>query len=281
MSTEILSGKTLAKEIRAETSEAVKSLQNKGIYPTLAVLMATGDESTEFYVRNISKAADVTGLKVNIIRLSPSATSDEIAQALLQLAGDKNTHGIILQTPLPDGVNADTLRTLIPLEKDVDGANPLSAGRLMSGLSAFAPTTAVAVMEILKRYDIQAHGTRAVIIGRSRVVGKPLAHLLLAADATVTICHSKTRDLAAITKEADILIVAIGKPRFIGPDYVKPGAIVIDVGTNAAQDGTLIGDVDGNAMYNVAGAFSPVPGGVGPVTTALLLKQTIVAAENL
>lgn len=279
MSVEILSGKKLAEEIRQEVAEAVKILHGRGVNPTLAVIVATADESTEFYVRHILKAAEATGLTANIVRLNPDASSDDIARELLKLAGDNQTHGIILQTPLPNGVDADTLRTLIPPEKDVDGANPLSAGRLFSGLTAFAPSTAAAVVAILKRYDIPVRGTRAVIVGRSRVVGKPLAHLLLALDATVTICHSKTRNLATITREADILVVAIGQPKFIGAEFVKPGAIVIDVGTNVANDGTLIGDVDGNTMHSVAGAFSPVPGGVGPVTTALLLQQTITAAS--
>ncbi len=280
MSAEILSGKKLSSEIRTEVSDAVKKLQSSGINPTLAVVVATENKSTDFYVRHIIKAADATGIRANIILLSPSTTSIEITQTLTKLAEDPTVHGIILQTPLPQTVNADDLRTLIPLAKDVDGANPLSAGRLISGLPAFAPSTAAAVMEILRRYDIPLKGTNVVIIGRSRVVGKPLANLLLAADATITICHSKTRNLAQISRTADILVVAIGKPHLINGAYIKPGSIVIDVGTNTTADGSLIGDVDPMSMQTIAGAFSPVPGGVGPVTTALLLKQTVQAASG-
>ncbi len=280
MDTEILSGKKLAAEICDEVAQEVKTLESRGIQPTLAVVVATEDGGTDFYVRHITKAAEATGVQVNIVRLSPNAAANEISDALNQLAQDPLTHGIILQTPLPAGVNADELRSLIPPEKDVDGANPLSAGRLFSQLEAFAPSTARAVMEILKRYDIPVTGTHAVIIGRSRVVGKPLAHLLLDADATVTICHSKTRDLSDIARRADILVVAIGQAHMVNANYVKPGAVVIDVGTNATDDG-LVGDVDQMSIQDVAGAFSPVPGGVGPVTTAILLKQTVEAFKNL
>lgn len=280
MNTEVLSGKKLASEIRDEVAEAVKKLQAKGVNPTLAVVVATEDETTDFYVRHISSAAEKTGIVANMVRLASDITYDEIANELTRLAKDKTVHGIILQTPLPKGVDVESLRSIIPPEKDIDGANPLSAGRLMSGVEAFAPTTAVAVMEILKYYDLPIASTHTVVIGRSLVVGKPLAHLLLAKDATVTICHSKTRDLASIAKQADILVVAIGQPLMVNADYVKQGAVVIDVGTNVLADGSLVGDVDSQAIQDIAGAFSPVPGGVGPVTTALLLKQTIQAASE-
>ncbi len=280
MDTEILSGKKLAAELRDEVAESVKKLQANGINPTLAVVVATEDESTDFYVRHISKAADKTGVKVNIVRLGSTSTYDEIASEITKLSGDPEIHGIILQTPLPEGVDVENLRSLIATEKDIDGANPLSAGRLLSGMDAFVPTTAMAVMEILKYYDMAVAGTHAVIIGRSLVVGKPLAQLMLAKDATVTLCHSKTRNLSEITRQADILVVAIGKPLMVGAEYIKQGAVVIDVGTNATEDG-LVGDVDSQSIQDKAGAFSPVPGGVGPVTTALLLKQTIQAASVL
>lgn len=277
--TEILSGSQLAAEILEETRDAVNQFELSGIIPTLAVVVATDDEGTDFYVRHISKAAKKTGVQVNVMRLAFDAAETEIASTLTKLADDPQTHGIILQTPLPVGVNADSLRSLIPLSKDVDGANPLSSGRLLSGMTAFAPSTAAAVMAILRRYDIPVKGTHTVIVGRSRVVGKPLAHLMLDADATVTICHSKTRDLARITATADILVVAIGQPHFINAEHVKPRAIVIDVGTNATDDG-LVGDVDSASVHDIAGAFSPVPGGIGPITTALLLKQTIQAVSK-
>jgi methylenetetrahydrofolate dehydrogenase (NADP+)/methenyltetrahydrofolate cyclohydrolase len=276
--TEVLDGKKLAQEIKDEVAGAVKKLQAGGINPSLSIVVATDDETTDFYVRHITKAALVAGIHTDTVRLNNSASEEEIAKTLDALAQDPTVHGIILQTPLPDGVDVESLRALIPAEKDVDGANQLSAGRLMSGMQAFAPTTALAVMAILQYHAIPISGTHAVIIGRSLVVGKPLAHLLLAADATVTVCHSKTRGLAAITAQADILVVAIGKQQFVGKDYVKPGGVVIDVGTNVHHDGTLVGDVDSQAVHGIVGALSPVPGGVGPVTTALLLKQTIQAA---
>ncbi len=279
MSAEVLSGKILASEIRQSVAKDAEALVANGTTPTLAVVVATDDETTDYYVRHISSAGEKTGIKVEIVRLESDANYDSVANELNRLAQDKSVHGIILQTPLPSGVDANKLRALIPPEKDVDGANPLSAGRLVSGVEAFAPTTAVAVMEILKRYDLPIAGTHAVIIGRSMIVGKPLAQLLLAKDATVTICHSKTRNLANITNQADILVVAIGKPQMITGEYVKRGAVVIDVGTNTLDDGSLVGDVDSQSIQNKAGAFSPVPGGVGPVTTALLLKQTTTAAQ--
>ncbi len=278
MSTELLDGKKLAEEIRDDIKRKVEELSKQNIQPKLSVVTATSDGGTEFYVRHIQKAGENTGVKVDVVRLSDSASEQEITKAVQKLASDKTVHGIILQAPVPNGVNANVIRSHIPIEKDVDGANPQSAGNLISGLKAFAPSTAVAVMELLKRYDIPVSGTHSVIIGRSLVVGKPLAHLLLSQDATVTICHSKTRDLKSITRTADILIVAIGNPSMVDADYIKPGAIVVDVGTSSSDNG-LLGDVNHKSMQNVAGAFSPVPGGVGPVTTSILLKQTIAATN--
>lgn len=278
--TEVLSGKKLASKLRDEVSAAVKELQTKGVNPTLAVVVATDDETTDFYVRHISSAAGKTGIVANVVRLNSNASQDELTAELTRLANDRAVHGIILQTPVPKGVDVEALRSLIPPEKDIDGANPLSAGRLMSGMEAFAPTTAEAVMEILKYHEMPIAGTHTVVIGRSLVVGKPLAHLLLAEDATVTVCHSKTRNLAEITKQADIVVVAIGRSHMVDANYIKQGAIVIDVGTNVLEDGSLVGDVDAQSMQDKAGAYSPVPGGVGPVTTALLLKQVIQAARQ-
>ncbi|MES2971908.1 MAG: bifunctional 5,10-methylenetetrahydrofolate dehydrogenase/5,10-methenyltetrahydrofolate cyclohydrolase [Patescibacteria group bacterium] len=280
MSAEILTGKTLAAEIRASVSHEAAQLIDHGVTPCLAVVIATEDETANFYVKHIISAAEKTSVLAHIEQLSPTATKEELTAKIMNLAADNNVHGIILQTPLPTGVIADDLRTLIPPEKDVDGANPLSAGRLLCGIKAFAPSTAAAVMNILQRHEIALKGARVVIIGRSLVVGKPLAHLMLAADATVTICHSKTRDLAIVAQEADILVVAIGRPNYITAEYVKQGAIVIDVGTNVQPDGSLVGDIDSNSIQTIAKAYTPVPGGVGPVTTALLLKQTIEATKQ-
>jgi methylenetetrahydrofolate dehydrogenase (NADP+)/methenyltetrahydrofolate cyclohydrolase len=275
----ILDGKKMAAEIREDLKHEVGELAKKGTTPTLALVTASDDDAVLAYVRSIIKAADAVGIKTKNVELSPGATFLEISEALKDLAKDKSVHGIILQTPLPAGIDTDELRVLIPATKDIDGASPLSAGRLVSGLSTFAPATAVAVMEMLKEYKIPLQGIRAVMLGRSRVVGKPLAHLLLDANATVTICHSKTKDLAGVASEADVLIVAIGKPNFINSKFVKDGAVVIDVGTNITSDGKMVGDVDPETVSAKAGALSPVPGGVGPVTTAILLKHTVIAAS--
>lgn len=281
MSAQILDGKQLAADIHDDIKRRVAELQARGVDPTLAIVVATDDESAHYYVRHITKAAASVGITAELKQLSASATQSELGEILTTLASDKSIHGIILQTPLPNGIQADVLRELIPPEKDIDGANPVSAGRLLSGDEAFAPSTAAAVMHILKQYAIDLVGKRVVIVGRSLVVGKPVAHLLLAANATVTICHSKTTELASVTKEADILVVAIGRPLFIGAEHVKPAAIVIDVGTNVAEDGRLLGDVDAVAVEPIAGMLTPVPGGVGPVTTALLLQQTVQAADKV
>ncbi len=190
---------------------------------------------------------------------------------------DPDVHGIICQTPLPAGLSLAAAGAFIDPAKDVDGANPLSLGRLAAGLDAYAPATAAAVMEILRREDVPMRGARAVVIGRSTVVGKPLALLLIAADATVTVCHSRTVDLPAVAATADILVAAVGRPALVTADYIKPGAIVVDVGTNPTADGGLVGDVDPTGAANAAG-LTPVPGGVGPVTTAMLLRATVTAA---
>ena len=277
----LLDGKKLAAEIRSQIILSAETLRASAVEPTLAIVVATEDESSLWYVRSIRTAATKVGIKTRLVQLSPDAAEEPIARALRDLADDESVHGIILQTPLPAGVQPDALLPLIPVSKDVDGANPLSMGRLVAGFPAFAPATAASVMEILRAYAVPLRGARAVVVGRSMVVGKPVAQLLLAADATVTICHSKTVDLQAVTAEADILIAAIGRPKFITADHVKHGAVVVDVGTTPDANGTLLGDVDAAAIEPVASALSPVPGGVGPVTTALLLRNAVQAAMEL
>ena len=207
------------------------------------------------------------------------ASAAAIEAQLSALSGDPTVDGIILQTPLPSGVRLAELAGVIDPAKDVDGANPLSLGRLMTGLPAFAPATASAVLALLDHYEIPLAGRHTVVVGRSAVVGKPVAHLLLDRNATVTICHSRTRDLAAITRQAEVLVVAAGRVGLIGASHVTPGATVIDVGTNASTDGGLVGDVD-VSVTEVAAALTPVPGGVGPVTTALLLRHVTDAAAG-
>jgi methylenetetrahydrofolate dehydrogenase (NADP+)/methenyltetrahydrofolate cyclohydrolase len=272
-----LSGKELAASIRSDVAAraALRPVR-------LAVVLATDDEASAWYVRSIAKAAAKVGIDCDIVETTVGGADNqtlEIAAALKRLSADDSVHGIILQTPLPDGAKLEDLASHIAPHKDVDGANPLSLGRLAAGLPAFAPATAEAVVVLLEHHQIPISGRHAVVVGRSTVVGKPAAHLLLDRHATVTICHSRTADLAAITTTGDILVAAVGRAGLITAEHVREGAIVVDVGTNPTPDGKLVGDVDPSAAQR-AGALSPVPGGVGPVTTALLLRHTVDAAER-
>ncbi len=268
-----LSGRELATQIRATTAARAAELAAAGRPPRLAVVTATDDEASASYVRSIASAAARVGVACDVLRTS---TANGISATLAQLADDPEVQGVILQTPLPDGAGLADLATAIPPEKDVDGASPASLGRLAAGLPAFPPATAEAVLALLDHYQVELRGRHAVVVGRSVVVGKPAAHLLLDRHATVTICHSRTPDLPAITRQADVLVVATGRAALIGPEHVSPGTTVVDVGTNATPDG-LAGDVH-PAVAAVAAALTPVPGGVGPVTTALLLRHVVEAA---
>ncbi|MEU1389542.1 MULTISPECIES: bifunctional 5,10-methylenetetrahydrofolate dehydrogenase/5,10-methenyltetrahydrofolate cyclohydrolase [unclassified Nonomuraea] len=270
-----LTGRDLATAIKAQTQAKAAA----GPQPRLAVVVATADEAGLWYVRSIAKAAAGVGVACDIVDLGADADPGRIHETLVALSADDAVHGVMLQTPLPAGASAQELAAAIDPRKDVDGANPLSLGRLAAGLPAFPPATAAAVMALLDHYEVPLEGRRAVVVGRSTVVGKPLAHLLLDRHATVTVCHSRTRDLAAVTAGAEVLVAAVGRAGLIGAAHVAPGAVVIDVGTNPTDDGGLTGDVDFAAVSEVAGALTPVPGGVGPVTTALLLRHTARAAN--
>jgi len=270
----------LAAALRAETAERAADLAAQGGAPHLAVVTATADESSAWYVRSIARAAEKTGLSCTVVDLGPDAPVSVIRARLRELSADGRVHGIILQTPLPAGARLEDLASAIDPVKDVDGANPLSLGRLAAGLPAFAPATAEAVVALLDHHKITLDGRHAVVVGRSTVVGKPAAHLLLDRNATVTVCHSHTADLAAVTRTADVLVAAVGRARLITATHLRHGATVIDVGTNPTENGSLVGDVDPSAA-EVAGALTPVPGGVGPVTTALLLQHTVRAALTL
>jgi methylenetetrahydrofolate dehydrogenase (NADP+) / methenyltetrahydrofolate cyclohydrolase len=269
-----LSGRELAKEVRAAVAARAAEQAKDGRQPRLAVVTANDDGGSAAYVRSISAAAAREGIACDVVR---TTTATGITATLTSLADDPEVHGIILQTPLPEGASLAALATLIPVQKDVDGASPESIGRLVAGLPAFAPATAEAVLALLDHYGVELRGRHAVVVGRSVVVGKPAAHLLLDRHATVTICHSRTADLAAITRQADVLVAAAGRAGLIGPWHVSPGTTVIDVGTNATPEGGLAGDVD-PTVAGVAAALTPVPGGVGPVTTALLLRHVVEAA---
>ena len=269
-----LTGRELATTIRAAAAARAAELTVAGRQPRLAVVTATDDEASAAYVRSIANAAGKEGIACDLLR---TTTAAGVSATLAQLADDPEVHGVMLQTPLPDGALLADLARAIPAGKDVDGASPESLGRVLAGLPAFAPATAEAVLALLDYYQVELHGRHAVVVGRSVVVGKPVAHLLLDRHATVTISHSRTADLAAITRQADVLVVAAGRAGLIGPEHVSPGATVIDVGTNVTDAGQLAGDVD-PAVAGVATALSPVPGGVGPVTTALLLRHVVEAA---
>ncbi|OUC83532.1 bifunctional 5,10-methylenetetrahydrofolate dehydrogenase/5,10-methenyltetrahydrofolate cyclohydrolase [Streptosporangium minutum] len=279
MSARPLSGRDLAAAIRTDTAERAAELAAAGRPPKLAVVTATADESSAWYVRSIVTAAGKAGIACEVVDLGPEAPAAEIRERLESLSADGQVSGIILQTPLPGGAKLEDLASAIAPAKDVDGANPLSLGRLAAGLPAFAPATAEAVVRILEHHGVELAGRHAVVVGRSTVVGKPAAHLLLDRHATVTVCHSRTADLPAVASAGDILVAAVGRAGLITAEHVKPGAVVVDVGTNPTDDGGLVGDVD-PAVAERAGALTPVPGGVGPVTTALLLWHTVQAARE-
>jgi methylenetetrahydrofolate dehydrogenase (NADP+) / methenyltetrahydrofolate cyclohydrolase len=279
MTATVLAGKDLAARIRAETAEVAAELSGRGRPPKLAVVTATADEASAWYVRSIANAAGKAGIACDVVDLGAGADTDTLGATLLDLSAQVAVGGVILATPLPRGARLGVLAQCIDPAKDIDGANPVSLGRLAAGLPAFAPATAEAVARLLEYHGVELAGRHAVVVGRSTVVGKPAAHLLLDRHATVTICHSHTVNLAEITRSADVLIAAVGRIGLITARHLRPGAIVIDVGTNPTADGGLAGDVD-PAAAEVAGALTPVPGGVGPVTTALLLEHTVRAAAR-
>ncbi len=279
MTARLLGGKEVAGRLRAVASQALSDGGAAGMTVRLAIVVATREESAGWYIRSLGGAAARLGIESDVSELPPDATAADITAVLGALSADTLVHGIVLQTPLPAGLSLAKIASAIDPAKDVDGANPLSLGRLMAGLPAFAPATAQAVLELLDYHGVDLDGRRAVVVGRSLVVGKPLAMLLLARNATVTVCHSRTPDLASVTSTADVLVVAAGRPGLITAKHVRPGAVVVDVGTNTAADGSLVGDVEAASVASVAGAVSPVPGGVGPVTTARLLLNTVTAAS--
>lgn len=279
--TEILGGTELAAVIRGDVASRAAAMNELGVQPKLSVVTATDDESTAWYVRSIAGAAKRTGIVCEILDLGPTASNARLHAALAGLSEDPDVHGIILQTPLPAGSDLPGLRAEISPAKDVDGSNPVSLGRLLSRRRAFAPATAQAVISLLDHHGIDPSGKMAAVVGRSLVVGTPVANMLVQRDATVTLCHHHTRDLAASTRGADIVVVAVGVPGLITAEHIAEGAMIIDVGTTATDDGRLLGDVDADSVEGRAGGLTPVPGGVGPVTTALLLANTLTAATDL
>jgi methylenetetrahydrofolate dehydrogenase (NADP+)/methenyltetrahydrofolate cyclohydrolase len=278
--TKIIDGTRLARSIRDDAAHAAGALAAQGCPPKLAVVLATEDESTAWYVRSIAKAARQTGIACDIIDVGSRASTEDIRSALLTVSQDPDVHGVILQTPLPAHADPDVLREAIDPAKDIDGASPVSLGRLVANVPAFAPATAHAVMALLEYHGISLAGKNVAVVGRSTVVGVPTAHLLTRANATVTVCHRQTTDLAAHTGAADVVVAAAGIPGLIMAQHIAEGAVVIDVGTTATDDGRLLGDVDAASVEGRAGALTPVPGGVGLVTTSLLLQHTVQSAST-
>ncbi|MEU4413853.1 MULTISPECIES: bifunctional 5,10-methylenetetrahydrofolate dehydrogenase/5,10-methenyltetrahydrofolate cyclohydrolase [Nocardia] len=280
MDTASLTGKELAAAINADSKERAAALTAAGTAPTLALIVANDDPASAWYVNSLRKAAERLGIACERIDLGADASAETIRAELSARSADPATDAIMLQTPLPAGVNLDDVSSAIAATKDVDGVSPLSLGLLASGLDGFVPATSEAVVELLKHHGIALQGRLVTVVGRSNIVGKPLAQLLLAENATVTVAHSRTADLAAVTTPADIVVAAAGRIGLVTGKHIGEGAVVIDVGTNEAEDGGIVGDVDAASVIGKAAALSPVPGGVGPVTTALLMRHVVVAAEK-
>lgn len=286
MTAKILDGAALAQELRSEFKLRAEALAAQGVRPGLAVVLVGEDPASQVYVRNKVNACAQAGFHSEKIVLPPDTTAAALLERIAALNADPAIHGILVQLPLPKHIDADAVLEAIAPEKDVDGFHAENIGALTQGNPRFIPCTPHGVMKLLEKGGVALKGQEAVVIGRSNIVGKPMALLLLAAGATVTICHSQTRDLAFHTRRADILVAAVGRPRFVTGDMIKPGAVVIDVGINRVPEGQpdagkLCGDVDFASAVEVASAITPVPGGVGPMTIAMLLANTLLAAERV
>ncbi|HEL0004221.1 TPA: bifunctional methylenetetrahydrofolate dehydrogenase/methenyltetrahydrofolate cyclohydrolase [Streptococcus equi subsp. zooepidemicus] len=276
---QIIDGKALAQKMQAALAKKVESLKaEKGIVPGLVVILVGDNPASQVYVRNKERAALAAGFKSETVRLSDSVCQEELIELIEQYNQDETIHGILVQLPLPHHINDKSIILAIDPKKDVDGFHPMNTGHLWSGRPNMVPCTPAGIMEMFRDYGIELEGKNAVIVGRSNIVGKPMAQLLLDKNATVTLTHSRTRQLAAICRRADILIVAIGQGHFITKDFVKEGAVVIDVGMNRDVNGRLIGDVAFDEVSELASMITPVPGGVGPMTITMLLEQTYQAA---
>ena len=275
----ILDGKAVSLKVKESVKVRAEELKKFGIEPTLAVILVGEDKASQTYVRAKEKACNEYGIKSVAHRLSENTTQNELLALINVLNLDDSIHGILVQLPLPKHIDTNTVLATIDPAKDVDGFHAVNVGKLVSGLDGFVPCTPLGVMEILKEYGIDVAGLNAVVIGRSNIVGKPMANLLLNASATVTVTHSKTKNLKEICKNADLIVAAIGKPFFLKADMVKDGAVVVDVGINRLDDGRLVGDVDFDEVAPKCSYITPVPGGVGPMTIAMLLNNTILAAQ--
>lgn len=274
----ILNGKEVSQRIKDELKEEVKNLKNDNIFPGLAVIIVGDDPASRVYVNSKKKACEEIGIYSQEYALPENTTQDELLELVEKLNGDTKINGILVQLPLPSHIDEEAVINAISPKKDVDAFHPVNVGKIMIGNYDFLPCTPAGVMELIKESGIDISGKECVVVGRSNIVGKPQAMLLLHQNGTVTICHSRTKDLAEKTKNADILIAAVGKPNFITGDMIKEGAVVIDVGINRIAPKKLVGDVDFESAEKKASAITPVPGGVGPMTIAMLMKNTVKAA---
>lgn len=276
---QILSGKEISARIKEELKKDTELLKEKGIFPCLAVIIVGDDPASRVYVNNKKKACEEIGIVSREYAFSKETSEKEILDLIDELNIDSYVSGILVQLPLPEHISEEKVIAKISPSKDVDAFHPINVGKIMTGNYDFLPCTPAGVMELIKESGVEIKGKECVVVGRSNIVGKPMAMLLLHQNGTVTICHSKTKNLKEKTKNADVLVVAVGRPNFITGDMIKEGAVVIDVGINRLENKKLVGDVEFETAQNIAGAITPVPGGVGPMTIAMLMKNTLKAAE--
>lgn len=277
----MIDGKMVSQQLREQIKiETAAFVEETKVVPHLVVIIVGSDPASMTYVRNKKKACEAVGFKSTVIELAEDVSEAALLEQIQVLNEDETVHGILVQLPLPKHINEDQVIAAIDVKKDVDGFHPYQVGCLVAGLECLKPCTPAGIIELLKAYDIEMAGKHAVIIGRSHIVGKPMIQLLLDENATVTVCHSRTKDLSTFTTMADLLIVAIGKPEFVTADMVKAGAVVIDVGINRLENGQLVGDVDFESVSPKASYITPVPGGVGPMTITMLLHNTLEAAKR-
>lgn len=281
MVAEIINGQELATKLREEMKQDVNQLKEKGITPHLTVILIGDDPASHSYVNGKKKASSEVGISSHIIRMESTVTEEELLQKIAQLNADDSVHGILVQLPIPEHIDEQKIIEAIDPKKDVDGFHPINIGRMIVGQDAFLPCTPFGIIKMLQSKNIEIEGNHVVVIGRSNIVGKPMGQLLLNENATVTYCHSRTKDLKKYTKDADILIVAVGKEHVIDASFIKENAVVIDVGVNRTSDGKLTGDVDFEDVKKKAAFLTPVPKGVGPMTITMLLANTIKAAKRV
>lgn len=279
MVAKILDGKQIAKDYRQGLQDQVEALKEKGFTPKLSVILVGNDGASQSYVRSKKKAAEKIGMISEIVHLEETATEEEVLNELNRLNNDDSVSGILVQVPLPKQVSEQKILEAINPEKDVDGFHPINIGKLYIDEQTFVPCTTLGIMEILKHADIDLEGKNAVVIGRSHIVGQPVSKLLLQKNASVTILHSRSKDMASYLKDADVIVSAVGKPGLVTKDVVKEGAVIIDVGNTPDENGKLKGDVDYDAVKEIAGAITPVPGGVGPLTITMVLNNTLLAEK--